>query len=158
MSEIYKSFDEWYSRERRNAFERMNMREADNYLRHYNYFKHSWEARQPEIDQLRKELTKKDDEIKRLEKEMGDFGTIGYMSAASDAKEALRKKDEVIEEMREALEFYADPETYFAIGFFPDKPCGDFIEDFYDTEILGYKPGKRARDCLNKLSIGKNEG
>lgn len=47
----------------------------------------------------------------------------------------------------EAVEFYADPDTYFAIGIFPDPPCGDFIEDFSETE-LGYKPGRMAREAL----------
>jgi hypothetical protein len=46
-----------------------------------------------------------------------------------------------------ALGFYADPGTYAAIGFLPDPPCGDFLDDFEDTE-LGRKPGKRARAAL----------
>ncbi len=54
-----------------------------------------------------------------------------------------KKKDK----LRKALEFYADPETYFAIGFFPDPPNGEFMDDFSETE-LGYKPGKRARIAL----------
>jgi len=49
-----------------------------------------------------------------------------------------------------AVQFYADPESYVAIGFFPDRPCGEFIEDFEDTE-LGLKPGKRAREALRVL-------
>jgi len=45
------------------------------------------------------------------------------------------------------IRFYADPETYFAIGFFPDPPCGEFVHDFDDQgPQLGNKPGKRARD------------
>ena len=95
---------------------------------------HDFAHMQSIIDQLRKELAKKDDEIKRLEKEMGDFGTIGYMSAASDAKEALRKKDEVIKDMREVLEEVQHK------GYYTCLICN-----------------RRARDCLNKLSIGKNE-
>jgi len=46
------------------------------------------------------------------------------------------------------LAFYADPETYFAIGVFPDPPCGDFINDYSDTPALGQKPGKTARNAL----------
>lgn len=53
--------------------------------------------------------------------------------------------------LREALEFYADPETYFAIGIFPDPPCGEFINDFSDTE-LGVKPGAKARAVLEECS------
>lgn len=51
------------------------------------------------------------------------------------------------EQLAEALRFYADPATYFAIGFFPDPPSGDFMDDFDETE-LGTKPGKRARKAL----------
>lgn len=47
----------------------------------------------------------------------------------------------------DALVFYADPDTYFAIGFFPDPPCGPFMEDFSETP-LGDKPGKLARTVL----------
>jgi hypothetical protein len=50
-----------------------------------------------------------------------------------------------------ALEFYADPETYFAWGFISDPPCGDFGDDFSETE-LGVKPGKRARSTLSRLA------
>lgn len=58
--------------------------------------------------------------------------------------------------LREVLEFYADPETYFAIGFFPDFPCGEFENDFEELSgDLGHpdgtpwvKPGKRARQAL----------
>ena len=46
----------------------------------------------------------------------------------------------------ETLQFYADPDTYFAIGFFPDNPCGDFINDFDNTG----KPGAFARQTLEK--------
>jgi hypothetical protein len=59
--------------------------------------------------------------------------------------------------MREALEFYADPETYFGVAFMADRPCGDFVEDFEElTGELGHpdggaweKPGKRARAALD---------
>lgn len=50
----------------------------------------------------------------------------------------------------EALLFYADPATYFAIGFFPDPPCGEFMEDIEETEI-GQKPGKRARAAIQEV-------
>lgn len=61
--------------------------------------------------------------------------------------ERLRKDKE---RLIEALEFYADPATYFAIGFFPDPPNGDFMLDFDETE-LGAKPGKRARATLAEM-------
>ena len=52
----------------------------------------------------------------------------------------------------EALAFYGSPETYHAIFFAFDRPCGDFEEDF--SEDHGddfYKrpmPGKFAREVL----------
>lgn len=54
-------------------------------------------------------------------------------------------------EVLKALQFYADPETYFGIAFLADPPCGDFTEDVSETEDLGMKPGKRARELLDKL-------
>jgi len=46
------------------------------------------------------------------------------------------------------IEFYAEPDTYFGIGFLPDRPCGEFIDDVSETIPLGYKPGKKAREYL----------
>ena len=62
--------------------------------------------------------------------------------------------------LRKALEFYADPETYFAIGFFPDRPCGSFMKDFSSVPTpWGHgtrkKPGKRARKALEVNGNGK---
>ena len=71
----------------------------------------------------------------------------GYMVATSRAERLER----ALVDAAEALDFYADPETYFAIGFFPDRPCGPFIDDFDDTE-LGRKPGVRARRALEALA------
>ena len=48
----------------------------------------------------------------------------------------------------DALAYYGDPDTYYAIGFFPDPPCGDFIEDFDETG----KPGGKARAALKILA------
>ena len=56
--------------------------------------------------------------------------------------EAMREKWEPV------LAFYADPDTYFAIGIFPDPPNGPFMDDFSKTAELGHKPGKRAREAL----------
>lgn len=65
--------------------------------------------------------------------------------------EALYLKKEN-RKLKETLKFYADPDTYFAIAFFPDHPCGDFINDFSEChhEDLGtvIKPGKKAREAL----------
>ena len=50
----------------------------------------------------------------------------------------------------DALTFYGDPDTYWAIGFVCDRPCGDLRKDF---EIIDgrARPGKRARRALSKL-------
>jgi len=61
-----------------------------------------------------------------------------------DALEIVKQQQALL---IEALEFYADPETYFAIGFFPDPPCGAFVDDFEYLED-NIKPGKKARDTL----------
>jgi len=52
--------------------------------------------------------------------------------------------------LRDALEFYANPDTYFACSFLFDRPTGGFDEDFdeghedYDRPM----PGRRARQAL----------
>lgn len=54
-------------------------------------------------------------------------------------------------ELLDTLEFYADPNTYVAIGFITDPPCGDFINDFSKTQSAGgLKPGAKARELLKK--------
>lgn len=71
-----------------------------------------------------------------------------YELRSLEARYAALSKEN--RELREALEFYADPETYLAIGFLPDPPCGDFMDDWSDTgEEYGFRPGKTARESLN---------
>lgn len=54
--------------------------------------------------------------------------------------------------LREALEFYADPETYHAMLCQFDYPAGGFESDFDEDPDYGRPmPGKRAREAL----IGK---
>jgi hypothetical protein len=57
--------------------------------------------------------------------------------------------------LREALEFYADPATYFAVGFMADPPCGEFVDDFSDDhgddDLPGPRAGKRARAALSSV-------
>lgn len=61
--------------------------------------------------------------------------------------------------MIEALEFYADPDSYFALMVVPDHPCGEFAYDssrLTDEETQYYTDyrdgqeyhGKRAREAL----------
>jgi len=80
---------------------------------------------------------------------------LGKADAEFQASWGLKRKDDDIKYIRadqikalvEALEFYADPETYFGIFIMGDPPCGTFIEDFSETD-LGGKPGKLARHAL----------
>lgn len=65
----------------------------------------------------------------------------------AEAKNALPSLLKLLEQAVEMAEFYGDPETYFAVGVLGDSPCGEFVEDFDETE-LGTKPGKRARAFL----------
>ncbi len=68
--------------------------------------------------------------------------------------DVIMKKAAMYDKLLHTVAFYADPDTYFAIGFFPDRPCGEFINDFEETEE-GYKPGKRARQTLRELTKHK---
>ena len=78
----------------------------------------------------------------------------------NEAYEMVRVRDEELAALRAsvarleaALEFYADPDTYCAIGFFPDPPCGEFVDDFSDVDNEDYRrpmPGKRARAALER--------
>jgi hypothetical protein len=67
------------------------------------------------------------------------------------------KRDEVIARLTEALRFYADPDNYLAIGFFPDRPCGAFMDDFSDDHNSDYtdlrKPGALARKTLREVAF-----
>jgi len=80
-------------------------------------------------------------------------GVANLMLEAADSIERLHAREG---RLVEALEFYADPETYFAISFLYDPPCGEFADDFEELSgELGHpdgsewtKPGKRARAAL----------
>lgn len=73
--------------------------------------------------------------------DMGDVDAEHVHVASIAADEIVR--------LRDALEFYADPESYFAVMILGDSPCGEIIEDVSDTgEPLGWRHGKRARIAL----------
>ena len=67
----------------------------------------------------------------------------------------------LVGELVEALAFYADFDTYLAIGFFPDPPCGEFMDDFdedpntppYDDGTRIQRPGRRARKALGLAKV-----
>lgn len=81
---------------------------------------------------------------------------LGYQYPANVAKVALSHLEDqaaLPQDATEALEFYADPETYVAIGFLADRPAGAFMDDFDDTGELGLRPGKRARAALSRIAL-----
>ena len=58
----------------------------------------------------------------------------------------MRRENKI---MKSALEFYANPDTYFAIMIMGDPPCGAFIDDFSKCyNNVQQRPGKRARAAL----------
>lgn len=72
-------------------------------------------------------------------------------AARKDARIAELEADNA--RLREALEFYANPDTYFAVSVFSDPPCGAFMDDFSTHGHPDYhpndeRPGKRARHAL----------
>lgn len=58
--------------------------------------------------------------------------------------------------LREALEFYADPEVYHGVAFMFDPPGGGWKEDFSEDHGNSFyerpMPGMRARAALDKAS------
>lgn len=79
-----------------------------------------------------------------------------YMEMVEKLEKELKQRDEIIEVLEESNDFYAHLDTYFAIGFFPDPPCGEFVNDFeevYDEDFGKNvtKPGKRARATQKRV-------
>ena len=74
---------------------------------------------------------------------------------APEAASLIDSQAKEIAGLREALSFYADPDTYAAITFIGDPPCGEFEDDFSYIEVSSsgtpYQremPGKRARAAI----------
>ncbi len=67
-----------------------------------------------------------------------------------DAQAELKLARKAVAIAVNALEFYANPETYFALMIMSDPPSGEFTRDFGDTH-LGRKPGKKARKAIDRL-------
>lgn len=83
------------------------------------------------------DLETKDLEIKRLNRDVNDFGPIV-----------------------DALAWYADEGIYHAVGFSFDRPCGQFETDFSRDPGSEYdypKPGKRARKAFKKYWSKKSK-
>lgn len=83
---------------------------------------------------------------------------------AYDQDAKLHARDERIKVLEAALEFYADPDTYFAVSMFGDSPCGDIVRDVSDCpepwgEMIP-RCGAKARTALNPVPAstgGKGE-
>ncbi len=59
-----------------------------------------------------------------------------------------------VRELEEALEFYANPATWFGIGDFPLHTAGLIAKDWSDVgPPLGRKPGSRARRALTPQEV-----
>jgi hypothetical protein len=78
-------------------------------------------------------------------------GLTGTAALEAEMRDRLAAKDARIAELEETLAFYADAETYHAIAFLADPPCGEFMDDFSDDHGDDYDrpmPGRRARSTL----------
>mgnify|MGYP001563941885 FL=1 len=54
----------------------------------------------------------------------------------------------------DALEMYAREDSYHAVAFLFDRPCGDFADDFSRVKDSDYNrpmPGKTARAAFREL-------
>jgi hypothetical protein len=80
-----------------------------------------------------------------------DVGGEGYACDQNHGPphEALERE---VRRLREALVMYADPESYHAIAFYFDRPCGEFADDFSEDHGNSFyqrpMPGARARAAL----------
>jgi chromosome segregation ATPase len=112
--------------------------------------KNTWKNVSKQLDErLCSALQDNRDITQRLEKIQKE--SIEVIYNISGDNEVLKRR---IKELEEALEYYGNPDTYFAIAYFPDSPCGDFIEDFSDDHGCDQygrpMPGKLARKLLKK--------
>ena len=65
----------------------------------------------------------------------------------------LKDITDMLNVLTNTLAFYADAETYHAISFLEDSPCGEFTTDFSHNDSYDYeKPGARARAALRKVT------
>lgn len=96
-------------------------------------------------------------EIERIREELENY----HDPEAKIATHTLKELIEVIFDQNakiaiaaDALHFYADPDSYFAISILDDPPCGEFARDFSQDEwtaICEYDrpmPGKLAREIM----------
>jgi hypothetical protein len=74
-----------------------------------------------------------------LQGEIGNYEDAHQLALATIGEWQERERA-----LREALEFYADPDTYFAIALIGDPPHGPFLDDVGSDG----KPGSMARAAL----------
>ncbi len=86
------------------------------------------------------------DELKRENERLKQY----IAECESKLDEETEKLESQLQSAREVIEFYADPETYFAVAHFGDSGSETFFSDIEETGYLGKKPGKRAREWLSK--------
>jgi len=145
--------------------ERVGQSEGAHALRHVRDVA---EQRQADLvakdDRIRDYMNICEDLSRKLEEARMRIGELDaqviFHKEIADAREFdFHQAEKRITAAGEALAFYADAETYHAIAFLPDYPCGEFIDDFsedhgdehYDRPM----PGKRARDCIRSIFIGE---
>ena len=84
-----------------------------------------------------------------------------------EAEQALRERIAAgVEVLLDAVEFYADPDSYFAVSVLADRPSGGFADDFSEDHGNDFydraMPGKYAREALTKWDtarvLGVGEG
>jgi hypothetical protein len=73
--------------------------------------------------------------------------TTHFRKALGDIRFLLR----LLEGYEEAVDFYANPESYHGIGFMVDPPAGEFADDVSNHQHPAYPrpmPGAKARRAL----------
>ena len=109
---------------------------------------------QAEIARLKRNYWRaKPEAVEHVAALLDNFKLSGPLSEYPNAGSMIRAQQAEVERLREALEFYADPETYFAILIVPDRPAGAFADDFDGVCLDDYddipRPGARARRALH---------
>lgn len=104
-----------------------------------------YEGQEPRADEVLAE------EVERLRAALREHKEVVEDACAKMLGHRLRA-----EKLEAAFKFYADPETYYGIGFLADSPCGEFAQDFSDDHgdgtLPGPRPGARARRALGEES------
>jgi cell division protein FtsB len=99
------------------------------------------------LDGLTADLAPANERIRQLDAE-----NQGFMREVALLNERIARLEGAMQPMIEALEFYADPETYFGLAVIADPPCGGFAEDFSDDHghpsLDGNRYGKTARKAF----------